>query len=91
MDVDKFSDDYTTCESCPNALCNKCLIGGGHHENIVVEDDDGGNLKSGGSKMGCFSFLKKNKKHTRSTKKMRLPKWNKSRKKGNVQGDIVEL
>ena len=56
-----------------------------------VEDDDGGNLKSGGSKMGCFSFLKKNKKHTRSTKKMRLPKWNKSRKKGNVQGDIVEL
>ena len=42
MDVDKFSDDYTTCESCPNALCNKCLIGGGHHENIVVEDDDGG-------------------------------------------------
>ena len=28
MDVDKFSDDYTTCESCPNALCNKCLIEG---------------------------------------------------------------
>ena len=55
------------------------------------EEDDGGNVKSGGSKMGCFSFLKKNKTHTRSTKKMRLPRWNKSKKKGIVQDDIVEV
>ena len=44
MDMDKYfnGDGYTSCEYCPNALCNKCLIEGGHHEHIVVEDDDGG-------------------------------------------------